>query len=143
MNNYTKTVVGLDVHKESIVTAELWMKEDRIRRTERLLNSPEAVEKLIKRLNVKEVEFGVEDKLDTQLTPELEQEGVARDLIRKIQNTRKEAGLKPGEEIALIVGDESAKKILEDKTWYAQIAQKTLVRSWSFEVGGELRVERV
>ncbi len=39
--------------------------------------------------------------LDTALTPELEGEGYARDLIRSIQDTRKAAGLHVGDRIAL------------------------------------------
>jgi len=35
--------------------------------------------------------------LDTDLTPELKEEGFVRDLIRAIQGARKEAGLQPGE----------------------------------------------
>ena len=35
--------------------------------------------------------------LDTELTPELKEEGFVRDLIRAIQGARKEAGLNPGE----------------------------------------------
>ena len=39
--------------------------------------------------------------LDTALTPELEAEGFARDLIRAIQDERKAAGLNVGDRIAL------------------------------------------
>ena len=35
--------------------------------------------------------------LDTKLTPELEEEGLVRELVRTIQQYRKESGMKPGE----------------------------------------------
>ena len=43
-------------------------------------------------LNVKEVVFGDKFELDTKLTPELEAEGRARDIVRDIQDARKAAG---------------------------------------------------
>ena len=39
--------------------------------------------------------------LDVQVTPELEQEGLARDLVRLVQMTRKDAGLHIADRIAL------------------------------------------
>ena len=49
-------------------------------------------------LNVKSVEFGGETKdvevtLDTTITPQLQEEGEARELMRKVQQLRKDAGL--------------------------------------------------
>jgi len=47
--------------------------------------------------------------LDTQTTPELEAEGLARDLIRAIQDTRKAAGLEVSDRITLsIIGADAA-----------------------------------
>lgn len=62
------------------------------------LRLSEDLEKIISdELNVKEVEFRKAEKLevslDTKLTPQLEKEGQARDLIRQIQQLRKEANL--------------------------------------------------
>jgi len=66
------------------------------------------VEEIIARqLNVKKVDVveGKEIKvcLDTKMTPELEAEGFARELARKVQSERKKAGLKKGEMISLKV----------------------------------------
>jgi hypothetical protein len=61
----------------------------------------EYIELIKGEVNVKEViangELGVEVRLDTALTPELEEEGKVREVIRQIQDWRKEKGLKPGE----------------------------------------------
>jgi len=40
-------------------------------------------------LNVKEVKVGEKYDLDTEITPELKAEGVMRDIVRSIQDTRK------------------------------------------------------
>jgi isoleucyl-tRNA synthetase len=65
------------------------------------------VEPLIKRLsNVKIVEFFEGEsrvELDLNLTPELEEEGFARELMRRIQTLRKEIGLKREQRIKVYV----------------------------------------
>jgi len=51
-------------------------------------------------------ENGVTIALDTALTPELEAEGLARELVSKVQNLRKESGLEVVDRIKLtVVGD--------------------------------------
>jgi isoleucyl-tRNA synthetase len=42
--------------------------------------------------------------LDTDLTPELEAEGLARDLVRLVQQARRDAGLHVSDRIALRLG---------------------------------------
>ncbi|HEY0220977.1 MAG TPA: class I tRNA ligase family protein, partial [Candidatus Paceibacterota bacterium] len=65
-------------------------------------------------VNVKEVLFGSEIKLDTNLTEELSNEGIARDIIRGIQNARKSEGLTPSEGIKLTISaSDSVKKIVD------------------------------
>lgn len=65
-------------------------------------------------VNVKGIVFGKEIKLDAKITPELKAEGAFRDLIRFIQGLRKDAGLKPGQEIYLrySVESESLKNLI-------------------------------
>lgn len=69
-------------------------------------------------LNVKEVvirpDLNEEIKLDTTLTPELEEEGRVRDAVRAIQEWRKEQGLKPGEKARYETGDEFILKHREE-----------------------------
>jgi isoleucyl-tRNA synthetase len=60
---------------------------------------------LAEELNVKEVKWIKSSKndviLDTNITPELKSEGISRDLIRFIQNSRKEAGLEVDDRIVM------------------------------------------
>jgi len=56
---------------------------------------------ILDELNVKEVIWGADLKLDTNVTPELKREGIARDLIRFVQNARKNAGFNVEDRIQL------------------------------------------
>lgn len=72
---------------------------------------------ICRQLNVKSVEIikgeAVKVELDTVLTPELEAEGFARELARKIQAERKNAGLVKAQTITLkLTFDAETKKIL-------------------------------
>lgn len=84
------------------------------------------MEEIIKsQINVKEIVWkkGKELKveLDTKITPELEAEGYARNLIRNIQAFRKELGLKPSDEVeTLILCDEELKDMLKSQDKYLQ-----------------------
>ncbi len=50
MRNCTKTVVGLDVHKESIVAAVLAPDSERVTLTTKFSNTPEALRAFVERL---------------------------------------------------------------------------------------------
>jgi len=63
--------------------------------------------------------------LDTHLTPELEAEGLARDVVRAVQQARKDAGLDVGDRISLTIsGDAAAVTAIE--THRELIAGETL-----------------
>lgn len=71
--------------------------------------------KIIKEeVNVKKITFGKTLRLDTKITPELRGEGIAREVIRHIQEMRKFASLKPRDKISVnYFGTEELNKILE------------------------------
>jgi isoleucyl-tRNA synthetase len=46
--------------------------------------------------------------LDTELTPELEAEGTARDVVRSVQQARRDAGLEVSDRIRLAIGADAA-----------------------------------
>ena len=72
--------------------------------------------------------------LDTDLTPELEAEGVARDLVRLVQQARRDAGLHVSDRIALRLGvSESIRDQVEP--FRALITEPTLAASLTFEPG--------
>lgn len=58
---------------------------------------------LIDELNVKEVIRGKEVQLDTKLTPGLKREGLMREIVRHIQNLRKESGFEISDRIELAI----------------------------------------
>jgi len=69
-------------------------------------------------LNVKEILWDDkilgEVELNTEITPELKEEGEFRDLIRGLQDLRKKTGLNPGQKIVLLVqADIQAREFME------------------------------
>ncbi|HEX8779782.1 MAG TPA: DUF5915 domain-containing protein, partial [Nocardioides sp.] len=77
--------------------------------------------------------------LDTDVTPELEAEGTARDLVRAVQQARKDAGLEVSDRIALTVA--APADVLEAaRTHEGLVAHETLATSVSYADAGELAV---
>jgi isoleucyl-tRNA synthetase len=69
--------------------------------------------------------------LDTEVTPELEQEGTARDFVRLVQQARKDAGLHVSDRIVLSVeADDVAKAAFEKHATY--IAEQVLADTVSY-----------
>lgn len=67
--------------------------------------------------------------LDTTVTPELEAEGLARDVIRAIQQARKDAGLEVSDRISLVIGADSAATAAAVEAHRELIAAETLAPS--------------
>ncbi len=87
-------------------------------------------------VNVKEVFFGEETFLDTEITPELKHEGDFRELLRFIQSLRKDMDLKPEEKISLSLDtNEEGTKIVEK--FEKDIQRIAGVSSIKFESGGD------
>ncbi|MDN5276007.1 MAG: ileS [Candidatus Saccharibacteria bacterium] len=86
---------------------------------------------LIDELNVKAVNVGEVLSLDLTITPELRREGLAREVIRFVQNARKDAGLQVDDRIALslLTGDEELRQAIEEH--HETIAAETLASTIS------------
>jgi isoleucyl-tRNA synthetase len=81
--------------------------------------------------------------LDTEVTAELAAEGLARDLIRVVQQARKDAGLDVSDRISLVIGG-SGEVQAAARTHEALIAGETLATSVSVEpADGEQPTVRV
>ena len=66
----------------------------------------------VKKISVKKGELKI--SLDTKMTPELEAEGFAREIVRRIQDARKKAGMQKSQSIdLLLIVDEKLKKMLK------------------------------
>jgi isoleucyl-tRNA synthetase len=77
--------------------------------------------------NASESQGGITVVLDTNVTPELAAEGLAREVVSRVQNLRKEAELSVSERIQLFVGAGGAvAKMLEDGELRAMIQRETL-----------------
>lgn len=95
---------------------------------------------LLDELNVKAVKTGKEVAIDEIVTPELKREGMSREVIRYVQNARKDAGLNVDDriELALMVkpgsGAEDLEKAIED--FSATIQAETLATKFGDVQGG-------
>ena len=77
--------------------------------------------------------------LDTAVTPELEAEGVARDLVRAVQQARKDAGLQVSDRISLTITGPDA-TLAAARTHEALIADETLATSVTYDDAAEVGV---
>ena len=75
-------------------------------------------------VNVKEIIFGDEFKLDTKITAELKEEGLIRELVRQIQEMRKDGGLISKDSIKLYfkIDDAGLKDVVEK--WQKNLSNK-------------------
>ena len=100
--------------------------------------TPEMESVILEELNVKKLNHtkGTELSvaLDTEITPELELEGMARDIIRRVQNHRKKRDLKVDDRILLGLNTESAEVRKAIEEWAENIKSETLATDISQKV---------
>lgn len=100
--------------------------------------SDEVVQVILEEVNVKTLDWqngsSLTVNLDTNLTPELKEEGEAREVIRSIQQLRKKSGLNPGDTINATVP--SWPKSWEDKI-------KAATHTQNLEQSETLSIEKV
>jgi isoleucyl-tRNA synthetase len=73
---------------------------------------------------------GTQALIDARLTPELQAEGMARDVIRQVQQLRKDANLQMEDRIVLYLHTESATLRQATETHRTYIANETLTVQW-------------
>jgi len=72
-------------------------------------------------------EAGYAVAVTTEITPELADEGLARELVRRIQEMRKSAGFDISDRIRVAHdGDAEVARVLDSPQWRAYVAQETL-----------------
>ena len=107
----------------------------------KLQKNKEILELIKEEVNVKEIAFGDELKLDMTITSELKEEGIVRDFIRNIQEMRKDLGVKPKEIInCQILGDEGIERIITK--WQGFVKKEINARG--IKIGGKkiFKIER-
>jgi len=89
-----------------------------------------------------EADQGLVVALDTQITEELKQEGIARELVRYIQDMRKEADFNVDARIELFVSTESGLVLNVLKEFENYVKTETLTQGLSFKKEGEADLEK-
>ena len=95
-------------------------------------------------LNVKDVEFKDGEfsvDFDSKLTPELEREGFAREIIRRIQNLRKKEGLVKDDNIKLLIKSDVDLSKLKDEISKTVGAKEVLFSGTNLEVHAIERIK--
>jgi len=72
-----------------------------------LKNKKELLDLIKEEVNVKNISFGKELKLETKITPELKEEGIVKEIVRHLQEARKKLGFKPKDKIYVFYSGEN------------------------------------
>lgn len=113
-----------------------------------LKKEKELLELIKEELNVKEITFGKEFKLDTFISPELYEEGIIREIIRHIQQIRKNLKLQPKNKILVkYKGDKALREIIEKhKKIFIQEGKikkiEEIKLNEKFDWQGEVKIEK-
>jgi isoleucyl-tRNA synthetase len=80
--------------------------------------------------------------LDTTLDADLRREGLAREIVRAVQDARKEAGFEVSDRIVLgVEGDDAVRMSIKAHRPY--IMAETLASEWAWREGGNVFVKRL
>jgi len=90
---------------------------------------------VLEELNVKQIglhpgEEPLHTELDTEITPELRDEGIMRELVRFVQNARKDAGLNVEDRISLLIETESPEIMQAIETHKETVLSETLTEEY-------------
>lgn len=99
---------------------------------------------LTEELNVKAVKQGKELALDLELTPELQREGMMREVVRHVQNARKQAGLNVDDRIMLSLSTDDTELNKAIKEYADTITAETLATKLtgdSYDYKSEVKVD--
>lgn len=132
-----RAAAGIKV-RQPLATLEIKNQESKIK------NDKELLKLILDEVNVKEIKFNPElkneIKLDKKITKELKEEGMIRDLVRQIQDMRRQAGLTRKDTILLnflVSKFPNFQKIAEK--WSEFIKKETL--SQELTVGGKINFD--
>src|SRR5439155_16609265 len=97
---------------------------------------------LVVHLQAPEGWTGVEDRgtqvlLDVRITDPLKREGIARDVVRQVQNARKDTGLEMEDRIVLYLNTESKELREAIEAHKEYICRETLAANWATHPLGE------
>lgn len=92
-------------------------------------------------LNVKEVKWGDQVGLDTNITPELKAEGLMRDVIRCVQNARKQADLQVDDRIKLGLKTDDSELAAAIRTHQQTIMAETLAAQLTTDADFEHKLQ--
>jgi isoleucyl-tRNA synthetase len=133
---------ALSLRQKENIKVRQPLKELRIK-NEKLKGQNELLKILKEEINVKDIFFDYnlelreEIKLDTQLTPELLEEGIIRELVRQIQEERKNQGLVPKDKISIILEIHAQKLQLMLEQWKDFIKKETGAEELKIQVTPE------
>lgn len=133
--------LGLEARARANIKVRQPLQSLTIQKGEREL-APELLALIKDEVNVRDVRYGdVQESvaLDTNLTDELIQEGKIRDLIRAVQDLRRQAGLVPQEKIRLSIKKEDEALIAS----YREQLQKVANVEEVAETSGEMKIEKI
>ncbi len=130
---------GLEARMNAKVNVRQPLAELRIKEKLSIKDHDEALEIIKDEVNVKRIVFNEtisnDVELDLNITPELKEEGMVRELIRLVQDLRKEKGFTVNDKATLKIDtDEEGKSFIKkNKTYISSVAQLNDIQYSKFE----------